>query len=54
MAWNRQCTKVLLSARAYHRNLVLARTIADMGAAAVIKTQHRLEAITCRKLDRPV
>jgi magnesium chelatase family protein len=44
--------KLDLSARAYHRILKLARTIADMGAAVDIGTQHLSEAINYRKLDR--
>jgi magnesium chelatase family protein len=44
--------KLRLSARAYHRILKLARTLADMDALATIKTTHLTEAITYRKLDR--
>jgi magnesium chelatase family protein len=44
--------KLNLSARAYHRILKLARTIADMDAAVDIGTQHLTEAINYRKLDR--
>ena len=44
--------KLRLSARAYHRILKLARTLADMDALANIKTTHLTEAITYRKLDR--
>ncbi|MDH3901211.1 MAG: YifB family Mg chelatase-like AAA ATPase, partial [Gammaproteobacteria bacterium] len=44
--------KLNLSARAYHRILKLARTIADMDAVADIRTQHLTEAINYRKLDR--
>jgi len=44
--------KLRLSARAYHRILKLARTLADMDAAGHIKTTHLTEAITYRKLDR--
>jgi magnesium chelatase family protein len=44
--------KLLLSARAFHRILKLARTIADMDDAAEIKTPHLMEAIQYRKLDR--
>lgn len=44
--------KLRLSARAYHRILKLARTLADMDAAGHIKTSHLTEAITYRKLDR--
>jgi magnesium chelatase family protein len=41
-----------LSARAYHRILKLARTIADMGESGRINTVHLAEAIGYRKLDR--
>jgi magnesium chelatase family protein len=44
--------KLQLSARAYHRILKLARTIADMDAAENIDTRHLTEAINYRKLDR--
>jgi len=41
-----------LSARAYHRVLKIARTIADLDGAAEIGTQHVGEAIQYRSLDR--
>ncbi len=44
--------KLRLSARAYHRILKLARTIADMEQAASIERQHLMEAVNYRKLDR--
>jgi len=44
--------KLQLSARAYHRILKLARTIADMDASSEISAQHLSEAINYRKLDR--
>ena len=44
--------KLQLSARAYHRILKLARTIADMDNTTSIKTHHLTEAINYRKLDR--
>jgi magnesium chelatase family protein len=50
----RAMEKLQLSARAYHRILKLARTIADMEAAEAIATRHLTEAIHYRKLDRPL
>ncbi len=41
-----------LSARAYHRILRVARTIADLGGDARIATVHLTEAIHYRRLDR--
>jgi magnesium chelatase family protein len=41
-----------LSARAYHRTLKIARTIADLGGAAHIEPAHVSEAIQYRTLDR--
>lgn len=41
-----------LSARAYHRVLKLARTIADMAGAATIGAVHIAEAVQYRRLDR--
>ncbi|MBI5461338.1 MAG: YifB family Mg chelatase-like AAA ATPase [Gammaproteobacteria bacterium] len=43
-----------LSARAYHRILRVARTIADLDAAECIGAQHLGEAMGYRNLDRPV
>jgi magnesium chelatase family protein len=43
-----------LSARAYHRILRVARTLADMDAAARIGARHLGEALAYRNLDRPV
>jgi len=48
----RAMEKLQLSARAYHRILKLARTIADMDESTAIRTMHITEAINYRKLDR--
>ncbi|NBV78205.1 hypothetical protein EBR66_08660, partial [bacterium] len=41
-----------LSARSYHRILKVARTMADLENATLIKTQHLKEALGYRCLDR--
>lgn len=43
-----------LSVRAYHRILRVARTIADLAAAETIASAHLQEAISYRRLERPV
>jgi len=45
-------TRLNLSARAYHRVLKIARTIADLAGAAELTTAHVSEAIQYRSLDR--
>jgi len=49
---DRAMEKLNLSARAYHRILKLARTIADIENSHTIKTSHLTEAISYRSLDR--
>ena len=41
-----------LSARAYHRVLRVARTIADLAGRPGVGAEHVAEAITLRQLDR--
>ena len=45
-------TRLGLSARAYHRILKIARTVADLETAAGLEPKHVSEAIQYRSLDR--
>src|SRR3989454_2320984 len=45
-------TRLGLSARAYHRILKIARTVADLDGAAALEPKHVSEAIQYRSLDR--
>jgi len=49
---NRSMEQLDLSARAYHRIVRLARTIADLSQSQAIGTEHISEAIQLRCLDR--
>ena len=49
---NQAMDKLRLSARAYHRILKLARTIADISASKHIEMPHLAEAITYRSVNR--
>lgn len=51
---NTAIERLQLSARAYHRILRVARTIADLQGAESIMTRHLTEALSYRALDRQV
>ena len=44
--------KLNISARAFHRILKVARTIADLEQASSVDKQHLTEAISYRQFDR--
>jgi magnesium chelatase family protein len=44
--------QLALSARAYHRVLRVARTIADLAGSTTVTARHVSEAIMLRQLDR--
>jgi magnesium chelatase family protein len=49
---NKAIEKLGLSARAYHRVLRVARTIADLAGSTDIQTEHLTEAFSYRKFER--
>jgi magnesium chelatase family protein len=48
----RAMKQLALSARAYHRVLRVARTIADLADCAPVRSEHIAEAVALRSLDR--
>jgi magnesium chelatase family protein len=44
--------KLRISARSYHKLLKLARTIADLAEAELIRVEHIAEAISYRRQDK--
>jgi len=49
---SRAMQQLALSARAYHRVLRVARTIADLAGSTLVRTEHIAEAVALRSLDR--
>jgi magnesium chelatase family protein len=48
----RAMARLSLSARAYHRILKVARTIADLAGSATVESAHVAEALQLRRFDR--
>ena len=46
--------RLALSARAYHRVLRVARTIADLARCDTVRRDHVAEAVSLRNLDRRI
>jgi len=45
-------SRLSLSARAYHRILKVARTVADLAGEAAIRSPHIAEAVQYRRFDK--
>ncbi|MDP1871449.1 MAG: YifB family Mg chelatase-like AAA ATPase [Gallionella sp.] len=50
----RAITRLDLSARAYHRILKMARTIADLAGSDILQTDHIAEAVQYRRMDKQI